>query len=1193
MVKHSLQKMLEKYPYFLDKRESSNFYKITNVNNSVFCDLYNSLFNVYQSFHLNKKLLIWRTQDKPYNYETHFCCGYENIKTVKVYKNDILIHRENFTEEEEKTDYCWTYTCEYTKTNMVPIKVYKCTNCGNIYIGDELPDVCETENCNSTTYITQNLYKCNECGEIYFDNPDENGDINIDCKNGCNAGYTRIFVYRCLGDKVDGSDNKCGEIYIGVEPPDVCSVCGATHFSDNEDLHYNDETLTVIDNGMDFPVIEDVKMEGDVELNPIDSSILINTGKKLFVKVVDNSNNVLKNANVKLYYYSTLKASGVTDDSGMVTLPIDVTENYTHIVVFKSNYVSKTGETNPRYDVSFDYINNNYLMTIKLYNANIYNRLNIYDEEEDYNLRVTELDDVYDDEILRIPLPEIPDDKFVFSVETWDEYKISKGYPENDVDMGDVYDHDRSLDEIGKLNNIPRKNYVIVEDHSLYPLTEPPYNKYLTEDDYHYMKRIIEYNLRLWISLNDISPNDENYDNYIELLNKIGITEEEYKLYLKDTKLFREKYNPVTLEIWKKYSVPSTLVNREKYLLKLFDLRKHNVSYSPYKLDEDGNPIKIYNKWELDEDGNPLSSDGGKYLYKDKWEVVTDLSECWIPEKWEHKDKFCEGSKLYKTYFFVEPETLRPLPYENVRCDFKLMNSLAEDLDYDYHVYLEYYTDDEEDITSIGEEPVTENYYNLDSELINNKTMTVRFSAYFTDYSDANPYGKDSSNFIGSNDITFIPYNSCNADIYVDANSSQSKEDGSSQYPYKNLQSALDKVNSNKQVICLKSDIMITEPLSVLDNCSVMGILERNRDNGCAIEKNKKTPVKITNNTSQKFFNIIGNKYCTLKLVDLNLTSGMFKSYVPFGIWQNTNRRIEDYETVIIHGGLALLTVTLDKTKYYPSDIIKVNIVITDKNGDIIPNQQVELRFNNGDPITVQDSDGDGIIDYNLHTSLYNIGIYDLVVSLKSDVYFDVNVVLRVDCTKELRNLVYNNEPIVIESTGYQPNERIKIYIDGVYVTTVTADENGVVRYTYDMSTWEKKIIIFVNEDEEVVDLIIIQGKVDISTLVGTTFIKNFAINVTGEDDGNIKDGDIYYEIFTVAQSSKLSDFEGVLLDLKMSNSDKVIKATNYDVPDDKLNSDIILAEDGEILKDAITTLTYGDDSVLKFTRIGEFWRGT
>lgn len=141
---------------------------------------------------------------------------------------------------------------------------------------------------------------------------------------------------------------------------------------------------------------------------------------------------------------------------------------------------------------------------------------------------------VYDGESKSI----IPEDIFEVFVETFDEYSIRKGFPENNIAQGDIYDYDDSLDEIGALYNIPRKNYQIVDPES-YSLTEPPYNNRLVEDDYHYMNRIIEYIIRLHT-----------------------------------TPL------PV-LELWKLYGIDCEMVNHERFLLKMFDEEKHDKDWSP------------------------------------------------------------------------------------------------------------------------------------------------------------------------------------------------------------------------------------------------------------------------------------------------------------------------------------------------------------------------------------------------------------------------------------------------------------------------------------------------------------------------------------------------------------------------------------------------------------------------------------
>lgn len=1268
MVKHSLWKMLDKYPYFLDKRRVSNLYKVTKVNNSVFRDLYNSLFHTYQSFHLNKRLLIWRTQNAPYVYQTHFCCSYNNIKLVQIYKNDVLIHQDEYTEDEEKTDYCWTYECSYVKTNMLPIKVYRCVICDSIYFGDELPNDCVGEGCNSNTYIQTRIFQCNNCDEYYF--ADSINDLEIkshtegyevitgyrctncgelyetipeSCSYNCNKPnyeqitlykcnicgklhkqppvenpeilnneyYTENYAFECMGNhtneginefevSVEGLgrdivENDCGELYIGTEPPEVCKICGASGLAEVRDLYYNDETLMVLDNSTDYQDVIEVSSDMDVELNHINDSLLVNSDKKLFVKIIDSADNILNNATVRLYSYQNYTELK-TNSEGIAQFPLDITKKYTHITVQKNGFVSRYGESTSKYSINWNYITENYLMTVKLYDIKVYNKLNIYDEEDDFNIRTTGLDDVISNtDNFRIPFPVIPDDKFLFHVETWDEFWTTKGYPENDSYMNDYYDHDYSLDEIGELNNIPRKRYVDVNDIGLYPSTEPPFNKYLTEDDYHYMKRMIEYNLRLFIYLIKLDKKDSNYLNYINFLNNVGIDEEKYDIYTMDSRSFKEDYNPVTLELWKTYSIPSKLVNREKYLLKLFDLRKHNQSYLPYEVDAEGNPIKIYNQWELDKNNNPYNkweldknnntiNEGiGRYVYKDKWDVVTDLAECWYPKPWEHMDRFCDGSKLYKTYFFVQPETLRPLPYESVYCEFNLINSIGVPVTENYYVYLEYYRDSEEDIKPVNNRYITEGHCTIKYTMFSTiKPTTIRFTAYYIDYDDEyNPYNMVEDNLIGSVDITFSPRNSCNADIYVDVNSTQSKEDGSKNYPYKSLQTALNKVNRNMDLICLMSNINITAPFFVPNSCRILGVRERDKNTTCAIEKNVKNVPVIRNDVSRKFFNLIGNKNCTLKLVDIRLAHKTLNSYIGISTWNNTNRLLNDYETVIIHGGVAIIKVVLNKNEYFPSDIVKVTIYITDKHGNPIKYQKIDLVFDNGEVISLEDTDGDGIITYNLFTGKKEIGIYDLKTTLKSDLYFNSTVITKVNCTKEPHLYISDGDAVEITSPYDTPNSNITVCVDGGdYIDHITSDSDGGITYEYTPTDWNSHVILFIDDDYNVIDMILVEVKVSISQLVGQKFIKNLTINTAG---------DITYDEIVIKATSTLSDFNKAIVDLKVNGRN--IEITEFNVKSNRSDATELYSEEGLILKDAITKIECLNNLDIRFTRIGEFWR--
>lgn len=228
----------------------------------------------------------------------------------------------------------------------------------------------------------------------------------------------------------------------------------------------------------------------------------------------------------------------------------------------------------------------------------------------------------------------IPDDKYSMRVETYHEYVLEKGFPENDIAQGDIYDHDASLDEWGALFDIPRKKYTIYNDKKItvnvgeetetetitvseeidYSRTEPAYNNRLTEDDYHYMNRI----LYLAEHVNDI---------------------------------------PLPLlELWKLFGddIDAVMTNRDDLLCRMFTKSKHL------------NSAGVYN-------------------------------ESWVPEEWEHKDSMhCPREE--DIYFYAMVNNASPIYGRDLKFTFKFYNSLVEpNTDYKYiRVYLngeEYDTD--------------------------------------------------------------------------------------------------------------------------------------------------------------------------------------------------------------------------------------------------------------------------------------------------------------------------------------------------------------------------------------------------------------------------------------------------------------------------------------------------------------------
>ena len=192
----------------------------------------------------------------------------------------------------------------------------------------------------------------------------------------------------------------------------------------------------------------------------------------------------------------------------------------------KQILVWKEQEEDYNFTMKF-YVHLQYLKKVNVYK----NSELIYTESYSYDEAVDTFFYSYDDSSDKV----IPSDKYYVAVETFEEYILRKGFPENDTSKGNIYDHDPSLDEWGALYDIPRKSYVYPRDVN-YGNTEPPYNNRKTEDDYHYMNRILG-----------------------------------YIAHMQDTPL------PV-LEIWKLYGIPLEeieLINRERYLCKMFSSERH------------------------------------------------------------------------------------------------------------------------------------------------------------------------------------------------------------------------------------------------------------------------------------------------------------------------------------------------------------------------------------------------------------------------------------------------------------------------------------------------------------------------------------------------------------------------------------------------------------------------------------------
>lgn len=397
----------------------------------------------------------------------------------------------------------------------------------------------------------------------------------------------------------------------------------------------------------------------------------------------------------------------------------------------------------------------------------------------------------------------IPDDLFKIVVETYDEIIISKGFPENDVSMDDIYDHDYTLDRIGELNGISRKNYNYDNvTPMLYPFTEPPFNNKLTEDDYHYMKRILNYNLKL---------------------HTLPIT-----------------YLPV-LELWKLYGIDSEMVNRERFLLKFFDLEKH-----PNFIDE--------------------SAEGDKWFSGTLDEVTGEIRE-WVPEVWEHQDKFCNYTPEYGVFFIVTANTLHPGEDEDVVLKFYFLNSRGELLTDDYYV----------DVL------VNDRKLLSDSPL---KTFTVPSSSLDPVTNTVVVIGKNSIREVISTKTLDIQVRGCNdANFYVSPSGSDSNTGKSKLKPFKTVQKAVSMVEENKNfIVILEGEFTFNSPITISEDIIILG---------CPTSGNI---VRFSNNGGE-FFRIAQNKELCIRNIYLNSVYTMNDTFINNnGISRNITVISEDEE---------------------------------------------------------------------------------------------------------------------------------------------------------------------------------------------------------------------------------------------------------------------------------------------------------
>lgn len=493
----------------------------------------------------------------------------------------------------------------------------------------------------------------------------------------------------------------------------------------------------------------------------------------------------------------------------------------------------------------------------------------------------------------------IPTEKYTITIETWDEYTTTKGFPENPIIVGDEYDHDYSLDVFGEYFRCPRRTYKEVKT-SQYSDTIPAYDNQVTEDDYHYMQRLLY-----------------------------------YATHLNDTPL------PV-LEIFKLFSITDAqLLNRSRLICRMTDTSKHM---------ENG----VYNRG-------------------------------WIPQRWEHKDRWC-GGLSDDLFLFANVNNNNLLEGQKFNFTFKILNSKGEEV-YNNNTY----NTISETIIEESEKPYiivpyknnklfkeglflnSNETWSLKTEDINNMDSTFIFKCFKTiedAQKDTTPDLIIHENDLASEEI-YITVKGCNsADWYVDAENGNDTNNGNSKTTaFKTLKQALSHVEGEKNIISLLNGTYNLTPENITENTTITSCPEYNPIITCS---------------DPTFFRVYQNASLTLKNIRLNYKC--CDLYSKFTVFKNENN-VNYPLNVKVNGKFCLISTSIVLNK--PSeteweaftDYILTGELMATEN---VNGETVKLLRNNTvvDETTVDTS---GAFSFNINTGANTGDVEYQVIHEKSN----------------------------------------------------------------------------------------------------------------------------------------------------------------------------------------------------------------
>lgn len=260
----------------------------------------------------------------------------------------------------------------------------------------------------------------------------------------------------------------------------------------------------------------------------------------------------------------------------------------------------------------------------------------------------------------------------------------------------------------------------------------------------------------------------------------------------------------------------------------------------------------------------------------------------WIPQRWEHKDGWCEGLSD-DLFLFANVNNNNLLEGQKFNFTFKILNSKGEEV-YNNNTY----NTISETIIEESEKPYiivpyknnklfqeglflnSNETWSLKTEDINNMDSTFIFKCFKT-IEDAQ---KDTTPdiIIHENDLTseeiYITVKGCNsADWYVDAENGNDTNNGNSKTTaFKTLKQALSHVEGEKNIISLLNGTYNLTPENITENTTITSCQEYNPTITCS---------------DPTFFRIYQNASLTLKNIRLNYKC--CDLYSKFTVFKNEN----------------------------------------------------------------------------------------------------------------------------------------------------------------------------------------------------------------------------------------------------------------------------------------------------------------